>query len=200
MSLSRWIRGPTSTSRKWKLLAERQLCSCEHRQVWADRVYGSGRGLQYLAVIWYMHMIKYLEWNTCIGFALVQFRGRSHIMLSQPTLSLVEGRTYSFFLWSKSSYLLLAPKNGALRRGTYRNSHPHPTHPLIAFGHFKPVYTVAACGKVDHGRPRQSQVQSGEARHSQMQCWKDPSFLKGRHFEDIKYDTEICLGHQYNII
>ena len=58
-------------------------------------------------------MTRYLEWNTCIGFALVQFRGRPqpHIMLSKPpslTLSSAEGRTCSFFLWSKPSNFVTA--------------------------------------------------------------------------------------------
>ena len=49
---------------------------------------------------------------------------------------------------------------------------------------------MAICGKVDHGRPRQSQVQPGKARYSDV---KDPPcdiFLKSRLFEDIKYDTD----------
>ena len=74
---------------------------------------------------------------------------------------------------------------GALRIGVVRDFRPsyHPTnHPFIAFEHLslKRIqaslwHYVAFSGKVNHGRPRYSQVQSGTVRYSQVQCWKDPS-------------------------
>ena len=65
----------------------------------------------------------------------------------------------------------------------------HPPNPIphIAFEHLS-QYTknhlsqsVAVYGKVDHGRPRQSQVQPGTS------C---AIFSKSRRFKDIKYDTD----------
>ena len=74
---------------------------------------------------------------------------------------------------------------GALRIGVVRDFRPsyHPSnHPFIAFDHLslKRIeaslwHYVAFSGKVNHGRPRYSQVQSGTVRYSQVQCWKDPS-------------------------
>ena len=46
---------------------------------------------------------------------------------------------------------LLAPQSGAFRRGSHRDFYPIPST------------------KVDHGRPRQSQVQPGTVRYSQVQ-------------------------------
>ena len=54
---------------------------------------------------------------------------------------------------------LLAPQSGAHKRGAYRDFHPIPTHPHLS-------HSVAVYGKVDHGRPRQSQVQPCTVRYS----------------------------------
>ena len=57
-------------------------------------------------------------------------------------------------------------------------------------------WSVALCGSLWKGRSwhtRYSRAQSGKARYSHVQCWKDPSyaiFVKSRRFEDSKYDTE----------
>ena len=68
---------------------------------------------------------------------------------------------------------------GALRIGVVRDFRPsyHPTnHPFIAFEHLslKRIqaslwHYVAFSGKVNHGRPRYSQVQPGTVRYSQVQ-------------------------------
>ena len=64
---------------------------------------------------------------------------------------------------------------------------------------------MAVCGKVDHGRPRQSQVQQGRfsrvqpgtARYSYPSTeLKYPPYaisFKSRHFKDKKYDVERLL-------
>ena len=74
--------------------------------------------------------------------------------------------------------VLLAPQSSAFRRGAYRDSHPIlPSTQLQLLGIQACIYKtiqasqgqyVVVCGKVDHGRPRQSQVQPGTAGHSQV--------------------------------
>ena len=58
-------------------------------------------------------------------------------------------------------------------------------------------HSVAVCGKLEHGRPRQSQVQPGTARYSfrsPIMCY---IFLKDiKDFKDIKYNTAVLEGHK----
>ena len=75
--------------------------------------------------------------------------------------------TYMYFIFMICVFI-----STALRLGAYRDS--HPTHPLIAFEHLS-LYIqkqyVTVCGKVDHGRPRQSQVQPGTVLKRPIMCY-----------------------------
>ena len=65
---------------------------------------------------------------------------------------------------------LLAPQSGAhrtsIRRGAFRHFQPNP---LIAFEHLSQSGQWQSVVLVDHGRPRESQVQQGTVRYSQVQ-------------------------------
>ena len=92
---------------------------------------------------------------------------------------------------------------GALRLGVVRDFRPsyHPTnHPFISFDHLslKRIqaslwHYVTFSGKVNHGRPRYSQVKPGTVRYSQVlpgrvlkRLIMCDLFLKSRRFENIK--------------
>ena len=62
-----------------------------------------------------------------------------------------------------------ADQISAHRRGAYGDLHTQShTQCFIAFEHLR--QSVAVYGKVDYGRPRQSQVHPGTAGYSQVQC------------------------------
>ena len=73
--------------------------------------------------------------------------------------------------------LLLAQQSSAHRRGAYRDFQPNLYPIQFIFEHFS-LYkekhfsqSVAVFGKVDHGRPRQSQVQPGTVLKEPIICY-----------------------------
>ena len=97
-----------------------------------------------------------------------------------PSMSSLSHHCISIFQSSRNflspflNFFAIALRIGVVRN--FRPSYHHTNHPFIAFEHLslKRIqaslwHYVAFSGKVNHGRPRYSQVQPGTVRYSQVQ-------------------------------